>query len=224
MGIYVSVENLMKFTCLEDRTQYRALVELTKAGYLEADGFQHHRRGVKTRRRMLNLGLMSEVRAAEDAKIAEKQGVTGDTVPKDHTDTGDTHHTVTGDKTTLSPVTDKPNRGTKEKEPKETSYEVSHVRAREAMFLAFWSLYPRKEGGRAARRAWEEVTQKHSPAAIMAGLERHEFSADPQFVPMPAKWLLDGRFLDQPEDNADPTLLAAGLSREQALSVRRAAS
>ena len=199
MGIYVSVENLMKFTCLEDRTQYRALVELTKAGYLEADGFQHHRKGVKTRRRRLNLGLMSKVRATEDAKIAEKQGVTGDTVPNDHTDTGDTHHTVTGDKTTRSPVSDKPNRRTEEREPREIPNGISHVRASDAMFLAFWSLYPRKEGQLAARRAWDDITREHSPVAVLTALEHHEFSIDPQYIPMPARWLSHGRFLDQPD-------------------------
>ena len=105
-------------------------------------------------------------------------------------------------------------------EPNETPNGVSRVRAREAMFLAFWSHYPRKQGQLAARRAWYAALREHDPAMILAAVQRHAFSSDPQFVPMPARWLWDERFMDEePDDGIDPTLLAAGLTREQILAM-----
>lgn len=204
MGIYVGVENLMKFTCLCRRSQFRALEELIKAGYLEGDGFQHHKSGAKTRRRRLNMDLMAEVRTAEDTMLAAKKGARNGTVEKDADIEDGTHHSATSGAITVPNQALEPKRGTEEKEPKEIPNGISHVRACEAMFLAFWSLYPRKEGSRAARRAWEEVTREYNPADILTALGRHEFAIDPQYIPMAVKWLRDGRFLDQPDGGFSP--------------------
>lgn len=81
--IFLSVETLMCMTGLPRRAQFRALKELIGAGYLVEDGWKTHPNGNKTRRRRLNLAKMKAVRADE---IAKKGGVTGVTVPPDHSD------------------------------------------------------------------------------------------------------------------------------------------
>lgn len=65
-------------------------------------------------------------------------------------------------------------------------------------FDRFWNAYPRKQGKGDAQKAWRQVTKKTKPSEIMEGLARFQFSADPQYHPLPGSWLRGQRWADQP--------------------------
>lgn len=63
----------------------------------------------------------------------------------------------------------------------------------------FWTLYPRKAGKGAARRAWKVALGKASADEILAALQRFaakSAGADTKFIPHPASWLNGERWLD----------------------------
>lgn len=91
-------------------------------------------------------------------------------------------------------------------------------------FERFWEAYPRKVGKGAARPKWDKALHKADPAEIMAALERakHDWSElESQFIPHPATWLSQERWLDEPVTRAtgppvarvDPDFLARQLAR-----------
>jgi hypothetical protein len=70
-------------------------------------------------------------------------------------------------------------------------------------FDEFWRLYPRKQAKLDAEKAWKQVTRKYAPAEIIAGLQRNLQSIqakERQFQKLPAGWLRDGRWMDEPEE------------------------
>jgi hypothetical protein len=62
-------------------------------------------------------------------------------------------------------------------------------------FLQFWSVYPRADGKGAARLAFNRALNKASFTAIMAGLQAYPFSADIKYIPLPATWLNQERWI-----------------------------
>ena len=78
-----------------------------------------------------------------------------------------------------------------------------------AEFQQFWQKYPRREGKGAARQAFAKARKSASFDAILAALDR-PWPNDPRFVPHPATWLNQQRWLDE-IDATDPVLRAAGL-------------
>ena len=72
-----------------------------------------------------------------------------------------------------------------------------------ADFDRFWTAYPRQQGIGAARRAWiwalsaagNDAETIIKAATRYATYCRRE-GTDPQFIPMPAKWLADERWRD----------------------------
>lgn len=78
-------------------------------------------------------------------------------------------------------------------------------------FERFWSAYPRKVGKGAARKAWASATRKQPGQEIISAVSRAAFDARERFVPHPATWLNQERWLDEARDY-DPVLRAAGLS------------
>lgn len=73
-----------------------------------------------------------------------------------------------------------------------------------AEFQQFWQKYPRREGKGAARKSFEKARKSASFEAIIAALDR-PWAADPRFVPHPATWLNQQRWLDEPpERGAQP--------------------
>lgn len=217
-GIRVSVETMAKTAGENRRSVYRSLRFLRERGFLIQEGTHVYRNQygpifIPVRR--LDIDAMKAAKALEESAHEDADADILDDFDTDTDDgvelpkvadggvttepkgcqkalhprvTGGTHHR------TLNQTT----------EPNEIPNGISHVRACEAMFLAFWSLYPRKEGSRAARRAWEEVTREYNPADILTAIGRHEFAIDPQYIPMAVKWLRDGRFLDQPDGGSLP--------------------
>lgn len=81
-------------------------------------------------------------------------------------------------------------------------------------FDRFWSLYPRKVGKGAARRAWAAAVRRaeEGAASILAGitvqtsLDRFDTREDGRFIPHPATWLNADRWLDGMEPEPAETL------------------
>jgi hypothetical protein len=66
-------------------------------------------------------------------------------------------------------------------------------------FEEFWHHYPRRVGKLAAQRAYRTARKHATAEAIQAGLGLAQFARDPQFIPHPATWLNQGRWMDDLE-------------------------
>jgi hypothetical protein len=73
-----------------------------------------------------------------------------------------------------------------------------------ADFEAFWALYPRKSGKLDAERKFAIAARGAAVADILAGLRLYKFSPDPKYIPLPATWLHQGRWTDEPDAPAQP--------------------
>jgi 5-methylcytosine-specific restriction endonuclease McrA len=65
-------------------------------------------------------------------------------------------------------------------------------------FKQFYQAYRRKEAKGAAEKAFKAARKKASMGQIMAGLERFVWPTDPTFIPLPATWLNQQRWLEEP--------------------------
>lgn len=69
-------------------------------------------------------------------------------------------------------------------------------------FDEFWSVYPRKVGKDAARKAWQSAVKREDPRVIANGAWRYgndpNLPTDKQYIPHPATWLNAGRWADEP--------------------------
>ena len=70
-------------------------------------------------------------------------------------------------------------------------------------FERFWECYPRKEGRKAARVAWNKATDKPGIEVIEHAIERARATEQWQgnngkFIPHPTTWLNQGRWADEP--------------------------
>lgn len=63
-------------------------------------------------------------------------------------------------------------------------------------FQDFWDAYPRKTGKLDAERKFIIACRRATAEQIMDGVARYQFSDDPKFIPHPATWLHQGRYLD----------------------------
>mgnify|MGYP003663516533 FL=1 len=66
-----------------------------------------------------------------------------------------------------------------------------------AGFSDFWSKYPKKVGKGSAVRAFVSVGGKDSLPEIMKDLRRRQWPDDVQFIPHPATYLNQWRWLDE---------------------------
>ena len=78
-------------------------------------------------------------------------------------------------------------------------------------FDQFWQAYPRKCSKGLARRAFLKARKNTSFELIMDGLRNFQFDPREKFVPYPATWINQERWLDV-TDHADPFLRAVGLA------------
>ena len=62
--------------------------------------------------------------------------------------------------------------------------------------MDFYEHYPRKQSKGRAEKAWNKLNDADRQAAI-AGLREFVFSDDKKFIPLPASWLNDKRWLDE---------------------------
>jgi len=77
-------------------------------------------------------------------------------------------------------------------------------------FEAWWSVYPRKVGKKAAQTAWLKAKRRTSADDLLAAATAHAAAwaangTDPQFIPHPATWLNEGRYDDPPPAPTGPT-------------------
>jgi hypothetical protein len=87
--------------------------------------------------------------------------------------------------------------------PSSSCASVSDTSSKESDFNAFWTSYPRKVGRKAALKAWHKATDKPALAVILAAVERQNATDQwrkdgGQYIPMPATWLNQGRWADEP--------------------------
>ena len=94
----------------------------------------------------------------------------------------------------------KPTKPEPEPEPERRELKLSVVDAfaptRDAEFEAWWSLYPRKVGKLAARKAYDRARQEATGEALRDGVKRAIWPADEKYIPNPATWLNSGRWMD----------------------------
>ena len=75
-------------------------------------------------------------------------------------------------------------------------------------FVCFWKEYPRKIGKRAAEKAYVAALKRADATAIMTGLAlfvKHAANLEPQFIPHPATWLNQDRWLDERTETINGT-------------------
>lgn len=70
------------------------------------------------------------------------------------------------------------------------------------MFAQFWDHYPRRVGKLAAQRAFARALKQASADDILRGLIRalRFFPREERFIPHPATWLNQGRWMDDLPD------------------------
>lgn len=87
--------------------------------------------------------------------------------------------------------------------------EIDEEGALEVQFERFWGVYPRRTGKGAARKSFERALRRASMATIMrAAIAYRDDPArkagHPKFTPMPATWLNQERWADEPPPTIAP--------------------
>jgi len=90
----------------------------------------------------------------------------------------------------------------------ETETEQSNVH-----FEEFWKHYPRRQDRGHAEKAYAKAIHQSSPADILAGLRRYEFTDDPKFIPLAATWLNGHRWRDEkpPKASGPPSFVPGAI-------------
>ena len=81
-------------------------------------------------------------------------------------------------------------------------------------FNEFYSLYPRKQGRRAAEKSWDRLTSQEQTEALEALPNHLEYwklkQTEKDYIPHPATWLNQGRWEDEldltPKEMKKPSL------------------
>jgi hypothetical protein len=93
---------------------------------------------------------------------------------------------------------------------------ISRARASRSPALAdfdrFWAVYPRKVGKGAAEKSWVKALTVASPGEIITAAQRNAWPDDPQFIPNPATWLNQQRWLDEAPEKK-PSLMDHAMKR-----------
>jgi len=85
-------------------------------------------------------------------------------------------------------------------------------------FERWWAAYPRKVGKEAAKRSWlKALKSAKRPEVLLEALAKAIWSDDAKFIPHPATWLNQGRWMDEVEASvgADAPLSEADLWRQR---------
>jgi len=96
--------------------------------------------------------------------------------------------------------------------------EGSKMKREEEMFIAFWSVYPRRVGKGTARKAFAKALRSVSYQtiidAVLAQLPANLNRDDPQFIPHPATWLNGERWgddIEQPKQSQPRGIAGAAI-------------
>jgi len=89
---------------------------------------------------------------------------------------------------------------TRSKKPRVTS---------SAEFENFWSVYPRKINRAVALKAFEKATRKTEADLIITAVRGYKFADDEQFIPHPATWINQERWVDGTPTSVRPQVTEA---------------
>jgi hypothetical protein len=78
-----------------------------------------------------------------------------------------------------------------------------------AEFENFWSVYPRKINRAVALKAFEKATRKTEADLIITAVRGYKFADDEQFIPHPATWLNQERWIDGTPTSVRPQVTEA---------------
>jgi uncharacterized protein YdaU (DUF1376 family) len=110
---------------------------------------------------------------------------------------------------TVLPTKPEPESEPKERELKLSLGDPPIAISREIEFETWWALYPRKTGKLAGRKAYDAARKRGATAdQLRDGLGRTAWSTDPRYIPHPATWLNEGRWMD-----AEPAAAAAPIPK-----------
>lgn len=99
---------------------------------------------------------------------------------------------------------------------------VAYARtAYSADYEAFWRVYPRRVGKKAAFAAWKQAICEIDPSLIIAAAERyaHDPNREDQFTAHPQTWLRQGRWDDEPLPAKSTRPVTGGERRMDAYAV-----
>jgi hypothetical protein len=92
---------------------------------------------------------------------------------------------------------------------KENPKEKKNRSAGSAEFENFWSVYPRKINRAVALKAFEKATRKTEADLIITAVRGYKFADDEQFIPHPATWLNQERWIDGTPTSIRPQVTEA---------------
>ena len=81
--------------------------------------------------------------------------------------------------------------------------------ASSAEFENFWLVYPRKINRAVALKAFEKATRKTEADLIITAVRGYKFADDEQFIPHPATWLNQERWIDGTPTSVRPQVTEA---------------
>ena len=81
--------------------------------------------------------------------------------------------------------------------------------ASSAEFENFWLVYPRKINRAVALKAFEKATRKTEADLIISAVRGYKFADDEQFIPHPATWLNQERWIDGTPTSIRPQVTEA---------------
>jgi uncharacterized protein YdaU (DUF1376 family) len=92
---------------------------------------------------------------------------------------------------------------------KENPKEKKTRSAGSAEFENFWSVYPRKINRAVALKAFEKAIRKTEADLIITAVRGYKFADDEQFIPHPATWLNQERWIDGTPTSVRPQVTEA---------------
>lgn len=185
-----SVSGLAAYTEVSKDTIRSLLQEMEKAGFL----IRQQSHGTKGKFSS-NVYVLYD----EPQPLSEKT-VNGETRQRENTDDGETRERE-------NPPTENPTQSNKDLNQERLNtppIPPTGVDEQSALFNRFWDAYPRHDGKEPARRAWRRLKPNMQLCCVMSeAIERQKRSDGWQrdggrFIPMPATWLNQRRWEDEP--------------------------
>jgi hypothetical protein len=175
LGCFPNIDTLISKACISRKTYDRLIVQLETRQYVERSArFTDSGRRTSNEFKLNFDGATPTFRGEGPRHVAgEDPDTVGEEYPGTlgvgYPDTGDGDHTLNVS----------------------NNYICSKV-----PFVNFYEHYPRKQSKGRAEKAWNKLNDPDRQAAI-AGLREFVFSDDKKFIPLPASWLNDKRWLDE---------------------------
>lgn len=209
LSLHPSHDAVAKKCCISRSQAQRVTKALVDAGWLEVVGNQFGGAPGTTKKYRM---CVEKLRETDSASATGSVDATGSIQHVRRvalsTETGSAHAT----QTTIEPPIDPP---VVNPLPLETV---------DSKFLAFWSAYPKKVGKEAARKVWVKVKNPAASLDLILAALAWQSSTDQwtknngQYIPNPATYLSQQRWLDEKPTNAVPKLTVVGQKSANAAS------